>query len=224
MTKEHRPEFLRRLVALGEIFDKKLSPQQQALYFEALADLPMDAVVLAMNQATKLCQFFPRPVELRQFALGDSEDHAELAWVTFRKAMKQTGSYASLLVEDAALGEAIVAMFGSWPQACVAELSPEMWASKRKEFARVYRVMCNRQLDGTRYLAGICEQTNAGRKDWMAHVPVHALERSGNVRALPARDAETAKLAAASTAHELSRLRDDLPKLLKLVPKSEETA
>lgn len=198
-------EFRNRLVVLGELFDAKLSPAKLALYFEALRDVPFMQVARALNQAAKTCTFFPKPAELRRFALGDDEDAAEAAWMAFRAAMRSAGGYASL-VADAALGEAISAVFGGWPQACSLELTPEMWSSKRKEFGRVYRVLRDRALVGSRYLAGICEQQNAGRRDWLKFVPVMRLSSDGQIEPLGLEAAEQCRGELAAASHGFSRL------------------
>lgn len=198
-------EFRNRLVVLGELFDAKLSPAKLALYFEALRDVPFDLVARALNQAAKACTFFPKPAELRKFALGDDEDAAELAWIALRSALRSAGGYASI-VTDAALGEAITAVFSGWPAACALELSPEMWSSKRKEFGRVYRVLRDRGLVGSRYLAGICEQQNAGRADWMKFVSVVRLSSSGELERLSLEAAEQCRGEIAAVSHGFSRL------------------
>lgn len=207
MTIDDNGDFRRRLITLAELFDLKLSPTRQALYFEALRDLPFEAVCSGLNQAARACTFFPKPAELRTFAVGDAEDAAEMAWMALRQAMKSAGSYASLIIADAALGDAIVAVFGSWPQTCALDLSPEMWASKRKEFGRVYRVLRNRGLNGSRYLTGICEQQNAGRKDWLHFVPVHRLA-GAELEQLTLEAAEVARTAIAAAAHGFQRLSE----------------
>lgn len=215
--------FRNRLVGLAEVFDVKLSPQRTALYFEALRDLPLERVVIAMNQTLQTAKFFPRPAEIRALAVGDSETAEEAAWMAFRAAMKTIGSYSSVSFDDAALGETVMAMFGSWPAACVAEFSSEMWAAKRKEFGRVYRVCAGRKLDGARYLPGLCEQANGGREDWKKFVPLGRIGRDGEVQQLPPATVEPARVAIAATAHEFSQLRDLVN--LRLVPKSmDETA
>lgn len=185
MDAKQNTEFTRRLVALAEVFDVKMSPQRQALYFEALRDLEFASVVAAMNASVRTSKYMPRPAELRGLVVGDSEDQAESAWVTLRQAMHRIGAYSSVSFQDPALGESVLSLFGSWPAACQADLTPEMWASKRKEFGRVYRVFQQRQLDGVRYLPGICEQTNGGSAEWRRYVPLTEIGRSGEMKAIP---------------------------------------
>ena len=199
-------DFRLRLVTLGEVFDKKLSPQMVALYFGALRDLPLEAVIGAMNTLVTTAKFFPKPVEIRTLVLGDSETHEESAWITFRSAMGRIGAYSSVSIEDAALAESVIALFGSWPAACTAELSSEMWASKRKEFSRVYRVFLGRKVDGPRYLPGTCELTNGGRQDCQGYVPVGTIGVGGEVRRLSGTASEHERTAIAVKAHEFARI------------------
>ena len=154
-------EFTRRLVALGELFEANLTPVKQAIYFEALRDVPFPAVAAALNAAARTCPFMPKPAEIRKLAVGDDEDQAERAWLAWKSATRRAGHMASLVLDDPALAETIVAVFGSWAESCAVELSPEMWTAKRKEFGRVYRVLCDRALTGSRYLAGEAEHAEA---------------------------------------------------------------
>jgi len=208
-------DFRRRLVTLAELVDVKLSPQRQALYFEALQDIPYAAVVRALDTIAKTWRFlkFPLPAEIRAVAVGTDEDAAERAWLAVRRAIGRVGAYASLAVVDAALGETIQAMFGGWPEACAADLTPEMWASKRKEFGRIYRAMQGRQLVGARYLAGICERQNAGRPDWQRFNPLVLLDGE-RVRELHGVEAEQYRVqiaAGASGFRQLAESVDALP-------------
>lgn len=200
--------FFERLAGLSELFNGPgavFSEVKAELYFEALRDLPFEAVSRALNQAVRVCTFMPKPAELRKLAIGDSDDATERAWLALKTAMRSAGSYTSLIVDDPALAEAVLAIFNSWPEACLAELSPEMWANKRKEFGRVYRVMVDRALVGSRYLPGLCEQQNGGRADQMAYVPVKRLE-AGSLRALSAAEAEQARISIAGLASGVKQL------------------
>jgi len=145
--------FIARLVALSELFDARMGEAKQELYFEALADLPLEEVVRALNLAARTCTFMPRPAELRRLVKG-GEDATELAWLEYKRVARAVGGYASPTFADGALAHAIVAVFGSWELACWTDLSPEMWSSKRKEFERVYRVLCAPAVPGPVSLPG----------------------------------------------------------------------
>lgn len=205
MDANDRDSFVKRLTVVAEMFGKSLSPALVVLYFDALRDVPTDAVFRALGASCQSCEFFPKPVELRQLALGDSEDATESAWMLLRAAMVRVGGYASLIVDDAALGEAITAMFQTWPIACSQELTSEMWASRRKEFGRVYAVLRQRGLSGSRYLSGQCEMQNSGILDWLRFVPVSRLTGE-RIRQLSYAEADEARMTLATTANALARI------------------
>jgi hypothetical protein len=134
------------------------------MYFRALQDLPWETVKVGCRRALSQCRFLPKPVEIRELAGGpveSAEDRTERAWLAWRNAARAVGSYKSLVIQESALAMTLVAMFGGWPQACTAEFSAEMWAAKRKEFGRVYRVMQSRETGGPVRLPGHHERTNA---------------------------------------------------------------
>lgn len=154
MTPEQAPDFISRLTTLSELFGARLSEATQVLYFEALQDLELDWLIRAISQSAKHCKFMPKPVELREFAIGPIEDQALVAWNGWRRAARLGGASRSLICDSAA-AFAIENTFGSWPEACVLELSPEMWASKRKEFTQNYRIALLREYLGPyRFLKG----------------------------------------------------------------------
>ncbi len=171
MTEQDAPLFISRLCALAEVHNRELSAPAQMLYFDALKDFSIQDVLRALNEAVSGRLFFPVPAVIREILQGSAEDRAEIAWQTWKEAARKHGSYVSLVLYDAALADTIIAVFGGWPQACAVDLSDEMWAAKRKEFARVYRIMQQRDLTGTRRLAGLSELQNTN-PEWSAHTPV----------------------------------------------------
>lgn len=217
-------EFTRRLIAIAELFDVDLSPAKQALYFQALRDVPFPDVASALSASVKACTFMPKPAELRKLAIGDIEDLAEGAWLLFRQAMTRVGAYASIATADPALGETILAMFQSWPAACSSELSPEMWASKRKEFGRIYRVLADRQLAGARYLPGLTESQNSGRREWERFTPVAYLEQTA-CHLLPPAEADVLRQQlSAGQPPTMASLKQLAASAVKTLPSAQETA
>ena len=213
MQPTDKPAFLKALVTLSELFGKPLSPAVQVLYFDALKDLDAAVLSRAMHAAAQGCTFMPKPAELRTLAIGNTEDQAEQAWIGLRKAFGTVGAYRSLVTQDAALGDAITTMFGSWPAACASEFTPEMWSAKRKEFGRIYRVMRGRDLQGARYLPGIVERENAGRIEWVKYTEIGLVAPDGQVNLLGPGEAEAARAMLAAEAGQPTRVE----RLLHLV-------
>lgn len=155
MTPTDYQPLLERLIGLSEVFRVPLSPAAQALYVEALQDLALPPVLAALGTLVRTARWFPKPAEIRQLVEGDVEARVEQAWLTWRTAARRLGSYRTVVTDDPVLAETLTAVFGGWVQACGAEYSPEMWASKRKEFGRVYQVLAARGLTGPRQLPGL---------------------------------------------------------------------
>lgn len=63
-----RAEFARAFAILADTFDAQVSSVRIGAYFDALSDLPLEAVLRAMRDATSSLRFFPKPVELRELA------------------------------------------------------------------------------------------------------------------------------------------------------------
>lgn len=133
-----------RLAALGELFNAKLSEASQVLYFEALKDLELFDVTEAMGKAARFCKFMPRPVEIREFACGTVDEDAVNAWNGWKQAARMGGAGRSLICDDVT-AKTISTTFGSWVEACLVELSPEMWANKRKEFIANFKIYRERK-------------------------------------------------------------------------------
>ena len=65
MTDTDRPEFIERMIALADLFGRKLSVGAAELSFRALKDLPSDEVFPAMDTTAVHGEFFPRPTDIR---------------------------------------------------------------------------------------------------------------------------------------------------------------
>ena len=65
MTDTDRPEFIERMIALADLFGRKLSVGAAELSFRALKDLPADEVFPAMDTTAVHGEFFPRPTDIR---------------------------------------------------------------------------------------------------------------------------------------------------------------
>ena len=59
------PKFRAILASLGEVYSKQISPQLASLFWEALKDLPIEAVDQGARSWIKHGKNFPRPANLR---------------------------------------------------------------------------------------------------------------------------------------------------------------
>ncbi len=157
MTNDERPAFGKLLVMLSQMYNETISEMRAEAYWIALRDCDLNDLQQATMKAMQSLKFFPKPAELRELLSGAGEDDAEKAWQLYKAEARRVGGYASPTL-DAALAETLVLVFGSWQGACWADYSPEMWASKRKEFGRTYRVLRQRGLKGSAQLAGFFER------------------------------------------------------------------
>jgi hypothetical protein len=78
--------FATRLTLLAELLAEPMSPTRLAGYRAALDDLPVEDVYGALGQAAKECRFFPRPVELREFAHAAQQARDRVIEESFRLA------------------------------------------------------------------------------------------------------------------------------------------
>lgn len=137
MTDADRPEFVKGLAVLGEAFNEPLSELRGEAYFDALSDLDVTAVLIAMRAALRSCTFFPKPAELRRLVTGSPEDRAEMAWVEAQRLVRRVGSYRNPNITDPSMRAAIDAL-GGWRTFCLSEDDPTWRANV---FRRTYATM-----------------------------------------------------------------------------------
>lgn len=64
---------LKEIAALGEAFGEALTAERQAIYAEALADIPVDRLRRAIRTAVRELKWFPKIAEIRELAGTSSE-------------------------------------------------------------------------------------------------------------------------------------------------------
>lgn len=148
MTDADRPAFARGLYALGETFNEPVGELRAEAYFDALADLPVDAVLAAMRQAIRTNRFFPRPVEIRDAVTGSGDDQAELAWGAVVSLVRRRGFYNPPSEVDwpsEAVQRAALELYGGWQRLCecLPGEGPGLYAAA-KQFKATYRAYANR--------------------------------------------------------------------------------
>lgn len=118
MTEEDRIRFAEAVYALGEVFNEPISAVRVEGYFDALRDLEIDDVNRAVRRALKDCRFFPKPVELRELVLGNSDGHADAAWGEVVREVRRVGYMGTPAFSDARTMRVIREIWGSWSRLC----------------------------------------------------------------------------------------------------------
>jgi hypothetical protein len=148
VTELDRTAFGRLLFLLGDTFNESVSDFRLEAYFVALADLPMAAVQRAMELAIRDARFFPRPVEIREYATGSVDDNAELAWSAVRRLVQRVGYYRTpgeTDWPDEPTKRAALELYGGWQALCenLPASGPEL-LGYRKTFLATYRAYAAR--------------------------------------------------------------------------------
>lgn len=160
------------LLAVAEMYQRKLTDSTVALYFESLKDLDLSQI----KHGVKLhCEdqdegkFMPLPAHIRG-KIAHREKTPLLAWAQVVRTMESHGSYSSVRFVDGVIN-AVIRDMGGWPWICVQDIS-EPWT--QKEFERRYADYKLAMIESQEHLPGLHETENVNR-GYLAWVPPTAL-------------------------------------------------
>ena len=100
MTQADRPRFGALLALLLETYAEDVSEARATAYFEALYDLPVEAIEIAVRSHIRTSKWFPKPSELRDLydpALGVADVLTRLRWFKMQHCLDRR--YGSALLE-----------------------------------------------------------------------------------------------------------------------------
>jgi hypothetical protein len=162
MTAGDAPRFTAGLMALAELCETPMPETKLALYFKALADLSIEQVEAAVEiLARTSCHYgMPKPVHIREAALGSPQDVAVLAWERVLTALRHHGGYVSVDFQDPIIHR-VVEDLGGWVKLCDLPSDPKEQAYRMQDFMKLYRVY-QVKLPGRApdHLPGRCEIDN----------------------------------------------------------------
>ena len=141
MTPSDSKAFRSGMAKLYAVFDRQPDEVRTRLYWEALKEFPLQAVLGAMERAVRTCEFFPAPAKLREFMGVSAADAAEAGWLTLVEAVRRVGSYGRPELPSAVI-DAMTAVWGGW-QGCCRELpapSSPGFEAARRQFVAACRV------------------------------------------------------------------------------------
>ena len=135
MDSQDRERFDAVIVAMAELFDRKMSAIQLDLYFEALKDMSLEDFRKAANTVARTCKFFPKPVEFREQIIVGIDAQATLALDKVQKAFWDAGIYKSVVFDDPVI-HAVIDHLGGWIKYCETPDHELKWW--KKDFEKKY--------------------------------------------------------------------------------------
>ena len=117
MTNTDRIAFAEALHVLAETFGEPMSDLRTEGYFNALSDLSIAQVNVAVRHAMRSCKFFPKPAELREAVTGTADEAAQKAWDAVLKEIRRVGYIGTPSLEPRAI-RAVNELWGGWRRLC----------------------------------------------------------------------------------------------------------
>lgn len=139
MRNEDKPGFARLFASIGEVYGKDPSPVLVGVYFESLKQYDIGAVQKAfmahMNNPDN-GQFFPKPADIVKMIGGSNGDKAMQAWSKVDRAVRQVGTYATVVFDDPVIHRVIQDM-GGWVM--LGTKQDDDWPFVAREFVTRYQ-------------------------------------------------------------------------------------
>lgn len=162
MQKSDRKRFANVLLACAEMYGKRLSDSLVDLYWQGLADVEITAVedAIARHMSNPDSgQFMPKLADIRRMLGGTTQDAALRSWAKVDRAVRQIGTYQTVVFDDALI-HCTIADMGGWIK--LGEKNEDEWPFVAREFEHRYRGYCTRPPESyPPKLLGIADAHNA---------------------------------------------------------------
>ena len=141
---DDKGKFTETMVAMGELYDKELSPVLVNLYWTALKEFADDDVIRAFEVAMMNLKWFPKPSELREIITGNSSELAHQAWADVIKAIESGAGHRTVQYKHdlAPQVDAMVIELGGWRR--LAGMTYRDLDFLKKDFVDLYRAKSSR--------------------------------------------------------------------------------
>jgi hypothetical protein len=124
-----------------------LNETQLAVYLDGLASYSPEALEAAARMWMRQSPFFPRLSDLLGVLAPPVDVHAlaHAAWGRLEAEIRRIGAYRGAAFADAAFGETVRQVFGSWAEACRYDTDSPGWAIRRQTFLALFPVIVARR-------------------------------------------------------------------------------
>lgn len=139
MIENEKKRFFTTLIGVADYYGKELSKGVLVVYWEGLREYDLEAVEKALWAHAKnpdTGQWMPKVADVAKMLEGRTSDQAAVAWSKIDRAVRQVGSYADVVFDDALIHRVLHDM-GGWLQ--LMGKAESDWPFIAKEFENRYR-------------------------------------------------------------------------------------
>lgn len=138
MTDADKRAFASLLSAVLDLYERKLTPSQAAIWFGALSDLSLAEVRAALDAHVRdpeRGQYAPKPADVIRHARPAPAATAAAAWDMLVEAIRRHGHWSDVVFPDRRI-HAVVADMGGWLRVC--RWSEDELPYRERDFAARY--------------------------------------------------------------------------------------
>lgn len=132
-------QFAAVLVGVYTFYDREISRFAADIWWSALQKFDLPAVTEAFNRHVTnpdVGQFLPKPADIVRLLSGKTQDRALKAWTKVDKAVRQVGTWESVVFDDALIHRVLHEM-GGW--LAMSQKTDHEWPFVAREFETRYR-------------------------------------------------------------------------------------
>lgn len=162
MIESDKPKFFALMADVQAFYGKDFSEFAGRVWWEAMKVYDFAAVADALNRHCvnpDSGQFAPKPADVVKMLSGSTQDAALVAWAKVDRAIRQVGTYQSVVFDDAAIHRVVTDMGGWVP---LGTKNEDEWPFVKNEFVNRYRGYRGRGEvpEHLPVLIGICQSQN----------------------------------------------------------------
>ncbi|MGN6085817.1 DUF6475 domain-containing protein [Trinickia sp.] len=163
MIASDRPEFFALIADVYAFYKSDFSEFAGRVWWEAMLPYDFAAVADALNRHCvnpDSGQYLPKPADVVRMLAGSTQDAALVAWSKVDRAVREVGTYRSVVFDDPVIHRVVTDMGGWVPLGAKDE---NEWPFVRNEFVNRYRGyrMRSETPDYLPVLIGIAEAANS---------------------------------------------------------------
>ncbi len=161
MTPKDKTEFAQLLLTTADQYNRVFSHSFLEIYWHCLKEYSLaeiQAAFLAHFKNTENGRFMPQPSDILRILQGDSQTQSLTAWTKVKEAIRQVGSYHSIVFDDFLI-HAVIRDMNGWIALC--QKTEKELTFVAIEFQKRYRgYLLHRPYQYSSHLIGMFEHQN----------------------------------------------------------------